>query len=198
MPCSILPLLPCRQWALGKTCEYDVTSRQLHGSCGDAVAAVWALCLGTHSIRRWHVNLGMVRVPLMTVIGATAWCQCPLPPQNLVGLLSDATAPRPCSHSLAASGDGKYLPPFGSPWWAVTPANIFLVAPRLRFGSQCRNTVVGYSPQMSFSVYISPYQGFFLTLAVSGFGGGRAMSWDYLRHPFSSTTAGAFWCQTAL
>lgn len=91
----------------------------------------------------------------------------------------------------------EILAPVWFPPRAVTPANIFLAAPRLWLGLRCRNTVVGYSRQMSFSVYISPYQGFFLTPAVSGFGGGRAMSWDYLRHPFSSARAGAFRCQTA-
>lgn len=143
------------------------------------------------------MNLGIARVPLVTLIRAAAWCWCPLPPPNLVGLLSGSTAPLLCSHPPAASGDRRCLPPFGSPWRAVTPANIFLAALRLRFGSQCQNAVVGYSPQMSFSVYISPYQGFFLTPMVSGFGGGRTMSWDYLRHLFSSRRAGAFQCQTA-
>lgn len=197
MPSTILLSLPCQQPALGKTCGCDVTSRQPHGSCGDVVAVIWALCPGIHSITRWRVNFWMTHVPLMTPIGATCWHWCPLLSQNLFRLLSDATASCLCSYPLEASGNRRYLPPDGSPQWGVTPASIFLAAPRLWFGSQCQSAVVGYSPQMSFSVYISPYQDFFLTPLVSGFGGGRAMSWDYPRHPFSSRRAGAIQCQTA-
>jgi len=191
MPYSILPSLPCQQQALGKTCGCDVTSHQdpwLLWGCSSSA-------LGSHPIRRWLYEFGGGSCPfddsnqshsLVSMFSlspkpgwAAKWCHCPLPQ-----LLSPA-----------ASGDRRYLPPFCSPRWAVTPANIFLAAPRS--GSQTQNIVVGYSPQMSFSVYVSPYQGLFLTPTVSGFGGGRAMSWGCLRYPFSSRRAGAFRCQTA-
>lgn len=84
--------------AAGSGC--NVTSHQPHGYCEDVVAVIWALFPGTHSIRKWRVNLGMGHIPLMTVIGATTWCWCPLPPQNLVELLSAALTPAPMIQQL--------------------------------------------------------------------------------------------------
>lgn len=87
---------------------------QLHCSCRHTAAAGRAPCPDVPCCRRWHVNFGVARIPLVTPIRTIAWCRCPLPPQNPAGLLCDTTA---------------LLPSHVSPWgWDVSVPIWFLPA----------------------------------------------------------------------
>lgn len=145
--------------AAGSGC--NVTSHQPQSYCGDVVAVIWALFPGTHSIRKWHVNLGMGRVSLMTLIVATTRSWCPLPPQNLAGLLSAATAPPHCSHPPAAGGDGRFFPPLGSSWWAVTPQMSSSQCHSCGLAHGARTQLLATVPRCLYLFMLPPIKAFF-------------------------------------
>lgn len=145
--------------AAGSGC--NVASHQPQSCSGDVVAVIWALFPGTHSIREWHVNLGMGHVPLMTLIVAAIRSWCPLRPQNLAGLLSAATAPHHCSHLPAAGGDGRFFPPLGSSWWAVTPQISSLQCHSCGLAHGARTQLLATVPRCLCLFMLPPIKAFF-------------------------------------